>query len=120
MFEDVGSKIQRLAKIIFFLCVVVGGFAFLFSLVSYFDNADYLEYATVYGGAGFRYSNLEEAGNAAYTALIVLKSSIAAIILSIIGCLPLYGFGIIVEKAENSPAASKVEAVISEEKDEIQ
>ena len=81
MFEDVGSKIQRLAKIIFFLCVVVGGFAFLFSLVSYFDNADYLEYATVYGGAGFRYSNLEEAGNAAYTALIVLKSSIAAIIL---------------------------------------
>ena len=52
MFEDVGSKIQRLAKIIFFLCVVVGGFAFLFSLVSYFDNADYLEYATVYGGAG--------------------------------------------------------------------
>ena len=112
MFEDVGSKIQRLAKIIFFLCVVVGGFAFLFSLVSYFDNADYLEYATVYGGAGFRYSNLEEAGNA--------KSSIAAIILSIIGCLPLYGFGIIVEKAENSLAASKVEAVISEEKDEIQ
>ena len=79
-----------------------------------------LEYATVYGGAGFRYSNLEEAGNAAYTALIVLKSSIAAIILSIIGCLPLYGFGIIVEKAENSLAASKVEAVISEEKDEIQ
>lgn len=120
MFEDVGSKIQRLAKIIFFLCVVVGGFAFLFSLVSYFDNADYLEYATVYGGAGVRYSNLEEAGNAAYTALIVLKSSIAAIILSIIGCLPLYGFGIIVEKAENSLAASKVEAVISEEKDEIQ
>ena len=51
MFENVGSKIQGLAKIIFFLCVVVGGFAFLVSLAGYAANADYLPCATIHGGS---------------------------------------------------------------------
>lgn len=100
--------------------MVVGGFAFLFSLAGYAKNADYLEYAIVYGGSSYGYRKLEEAGNAAYTSLIVLKVSMTAIILGLIGCLPLYGFGIIVENSEKSLASSKTEAVISEEKYEIQ
>ena len=80
------------------------------------DNADYLEYATAHGGSLYGYNILEEAGNAAYTALIIMKASIAAIVSSIIGCLPLYGFGIIVENAERSLAASSVESAILERK----
>lgn len=118
MFENVGSKIQGLAKIIFFLCVVVGGFAFLVSLAGYAANADYLPCATIHGGSIL--NELEEAGNAAYTALSVLKVSIFSIILGGISCFPLYGFGIIVENSEKSLASSKTEAVISEENDEIQ
>lgn len=104
MFKDCGRKIQVLAKVLFFLCIGIGGLAFLFSLFGYLTNATYLEYASVNGGA-FGYSDLETAGNTAYAALIVLRASIGAIVSAFIGCLPLYGFGLIVENAERSLAA---------------
>lgn len=70
MFENVGRKIQGLAKASFFLCLIVCGFAFLSSFFS-----------------------------SPLRSIIII---LLAIILSFISCLLLYGFGIIVEVAENS------------------
>lgn len=103
MFNKVGYKIKTLAKILFFLCVIVGGLAFLFSFLLYAGNADCLEYAAVYGGAGYGYPpSLEASGNTAYLALTIMKVSASAFVFGFIGCLPLYGFGIIVEYFEES------------------
>lgn len=100
LFSNVGAKIQKMARILFVLCLVVGALYFLISLVLYFKNADDLHFATLYGGTS-AHSYLEEAGNAAYFGKMGIGNSIALMISSIF-TLPLYGLGILVESAEEA------------------
>ncbi len=113
-FENVGKKIQRLSKILFFLFLIVGGLTFCVSLYIFFININNLEFATINGGAFFE--SLEESGNTAYLALNIMKISSFAAILGPIGSLAFYGFGIVVENAENSLLTYKDKSVSSEEK----
>ena len=80
MFENVGEKLKGLAKVIFGLGLTVGIIYLLVSLVNYFENAEYLEYASAYGGAGAGYRILTEAGNKAYSGLTGIGYSMMLII----------------------------------------
>ena len=99
MFENVGSKIQGLAKIIFFPLCCRWWFRLLVSLAGYAANADYLPCATIHGGSIL--NELEEAGNAAYTALSVLKVSIFSIILGGISCFPFMDLELLLKTPRN-------------------
>ena len=95
MFENIGCKIKKLAKYFAYACVICGVFAVAIGLTIYLSEADYLEYATVYGGSGF--STLTKAGNAAWTGLQMLKYGPIAAAAGFLSAWPLYGFGELIE-----------------------
>ena len=97
MFENIGSKIKKLAKFCAFACIISGVIVTLYGGSQYFSNAEYLEYATVYGGSSYYYS-LEKAGNEAYMGLQLLKFGLIAGVAGFVSSWPLYGFGELIEK----------------------
>ena len=101
MFDFVGEKLKKLAKIIFGLGLTIGIIYLFVSLVNFFGNLDCLEYASAYGGSS--YSILNEKGNLAYMGMSGIGTSIALIISSVISPWIIYGFGIIVSSYENKP-----------------
>ena len=53
MFDKIGEKIKGLAMFCAYACVICGILVALIGLIMYATEADYLEYATVYGGSSF-------------------------------------------------------------------
>lgn len=91
MFYNISAKIKKMADIQFKVGVIGGAIFFVIFLVIFLVNADYLEYATVYGGAISK--DLNSTGNVAYLGMIGAIVSVIVIVSSIILSLPLYGFG---------------------------
>ena len=104
MFNNIGEKIKGLAVFCACACVICGILVSIIGLTNYATEADYLEYATVYGGSN--YDSLTEAGNKAYTGLQMLKYGLISGVIGFVSAWPLYGFGELIEKvsiiAENS------------------
>jgi|GEM_PF-1277364 len=100
MFNNVEKKVQTLAKIIFILGIVISIIIFLIGISKYIEDKDCLEYSSYLGTGGYGYNTLVEAGNNAYMGLQMMKNSIFLFISSIISCLPLYGFGMLIESNE--------------------
>ena len=103
MFKNVGAKIKNLAKVILVLGLLVGIIYLFVSLIRFLGNAEYLEYANIYGGS--EYQILTSAGNKAYSGLTGIGYSIMLIVFSIISPWLIYGFGIIVSKFEKEEVA---------------
>ena len=98
MFNNIGGKIKGLAKFCAYACVICGVIVALIGLANYISEADYLEYASIYGGAGYGYDILTEAGNKAYMGLQMLKYGLIAAVAGFLSAWPLYGFGELIEK----------------------
>ena len=99
MFDNIGGKIKGLAKFCAYGCVICGVIIALIGLVNYIGKSDYLEYASVYGGAGYGYSSLTEAGDVAYNGLQMLKYGLITAAVGFVSAWPLYGFGELIEDA---------------------
>lgn len=98
MFENIGGKIKGLAKFCAYACVICGVIIAVIGLCNYISEADYLKYASIYGGAGYGYDILTEAGDKAYMGLQMLKYGSIAAITGFVSAWPLYGFGELIEK----------------------
>ena len=98
MFENIGGKIKGLAKFCAYACVICGILVAVIGLINYASEADYLKYATIYGGAGYGFDNLTEAGDKAWKGLQMLKYGLVAAIAGFLSAWPLYGFGELIEK----------------------
>ena len=85
MFSNVGKKLQGLAKFVFFVGVFGGFFALIISIIGY-ENA---------------YGYEEE------ILMIAIYVSIYSIIGGLLSAWPLFGLGILVEKAENDNSGQK-------------
>lgn len=96
MFENIGGKIKGLAKFCAYACVICGVLIAFIGLINYASEADYLEYATAYGGSSYKL--LTEAGNTAYAGLQMLKYGLVAAVVGFLSAWPLYGFGELIEK----------------------
>ncbi len=84
----------------------------------FISNADYLDYASVYGGSS--YSSLESSGNSAY---IGMQSMIWGVVISLfswLGSFPIYGFGELIEKVtEIANNTRNMDSVIETEEQEF-
>ena len=98
MFNNIGEKIKGLAKFIAYSCVICGIIIAVIGLIKYASNREYIEYASIYGGAGYGHSILTEAGDKAYTGLQMLKYGLVSAVTGFIGSWPLYGFGELIDK----------------------
>ena len=111
MFENIGGKIKGLAKFCAYACVICGILVAVIGLINYTSEADYLKYASIYGGAGYGYNLLTEAGDKAYMGLQMLKYGLTAAVAGFLSSWPLYGFGELIEKvsviAENTKKENK-------------
>ena len=85
MFNNIGGKIKGLAKFCAYACVICGVIVALIGL-------------SIYGGAGYGYDILTEAGNKAYMGLQMLKYGLIAAVAGFLSAWPLYGFGELIEK----------------------
>jgi len=97
--SNVGGKIKGLVTFLVVIGLLACVILFFVGNAAYQEDKSFIEYATVYGGAGSYYS-LEEAGNNAYNGLQLRNLALTAGISILIGALPLYGFGVLVECAE--------------------
>lgn len=97
MFDNIGGKLKGLAKFLGYFCIICGVIAAFIGAINYFPNADYLEWASVNGGAGYSYRSLEETGNQAYTGLQLLKYGLASAVGGLLGSWPLYGLGELID-----------------------
>lgn len=97
--QNVGSKIKVMTVVL----VILGLFSCLIMFAvgngAYQENKDYIEYATINGGATY-YESLEEAGNEAYNGLQLRNMSLTLAACIVVSALPLYGFGVMVENSE--------------------
>lgn len=100
MFDNIGEKIKGLAVFCAYACVICGILVAVIGLIMYATEADYLEYATAYGGAGSGYDLLTEAGNKAYTGLQMLKYGLISGVIGFVSAWPLYGFGQLIENSD--------------------
>lgn len=111
MFENIGGKIKGLAKFCAYACVICGILVAVIGLINYTSEADYLKYASIYGGAGYGYNLLTEAGDKAYMGLQMLKYGLTAAVAGFLSSWLLYGFGELIEKvsviAENTKKEDK-------------
>ncbi len=105
MFNNIGGKIKGLAVFCAYACAICGILAAFIGLIMYATEADYLEYATVYGGSS--YTSLTEAGNTAYTGLQMLKYGLISGVIGFVSAWPLYGFGELIEKVSIIAESSK-------------
>lgn len=53
MFKNISSKIKSLAQFCAYACVFCGVLVAVIGLVYYASNADFLEYANIYGGSRY-------------------------------------------------------------------
>ena len=95
-----GSRIKSIAIVLVVIAVSVCIICFFVGVGKYSEDKDYIEYATVYGGA-YGYSTLQKAGDNAYAGKLMMKYGGWGIVASIIGGLPLYWFGCLFECVEN-------------------
>ena len=115
--SDVGAKIQTLTKTIVIIGLIACVICFIGSVITYNENKSYLKYATAYGGSG-GYGSLQEAGDRAYNALQLRRSSLTWALSIAVFALPLYGFGVLVEETENQTLRlSKIEYYLSKIED---
>lgn len=97
--ENVGSKIKTLVAVITILGLIACVILFIAGSAAYNEDKDYIEYATVYGGA-YGYPSLQKAGDNAYAGLQMKNMALPLALCILIGALPLYGFGVLVESSE--------------------
>ena len=98
---NVGTKIKTLVKTVAILGCIACVIMFIAGCSAYLDDKDYIEYATVNGGAS-RYSSLEKAGNNALAGRTMMIYSAVSFAVIAVGSMPLYGFGVLVENSEYS------------------
>lgn len=96
---NVGGKIKGLVVFLMVIGLLASVILFFVGNNAYQEDKSCIEYATVYGG-GRGYSLLEEAGNNAYNGLQMRNLALAAGLSIVLGALPMYGFGVLVECAE--------------------
>lgn len=97
--QNVGSKIKVMTIVLVILGLIGCLIMFVVGNGAYQDNKDYIEYATINGGASY-YDSLEAAGNEAYNGLQLRNMSLTLAACIVVSALPLYGFGVIVENSE--------------------
>lgn len=96
---NVGEKIKKLIIIEVIIGLLVCVVLFFVGNAAYNEDKDYIEYATVYGGA-YGYPSLQSAGDNAYNGLQMRNIALILAPCLLVGMLPLYGYGTIVENSE--------------------
>ena len=96
---NVGGKIKTLVAVVTVIGLIACVLLFFVGNSAYQEDKDYLEYATVNGGA-YGYPTLQRAGDNAYNGLQMRKMALPLAISILVGALPLYGFGVLVEGSE--------------------
>lgn len=91
---ECGKKVSELAQIILIITLCAAAVLFLVSCVTYFQNSEYIKYATINGGS--LYFSLEESGNKAIAAKYEIVLSIALAVSAVVTYFPLRAFGQIV------------------------
>lgn len=97
--SNVGRKIKTLVKVVTILGLISCVILFFVGNAAYQEDKDYIEYATANGGA-YGYPSLQRAGDNAYNGLQLRNMAFPMAIALLIGSLPLYGFGVLVENSE--------------------
>ena len=100
MFNNIGGKLQKLAKVIAILFLAGGVLCLLIGGSKYLSNRDLIGYASIYGGAGYGYELLTEAGNQAVMGLKLLTHGLPLCVIGFFSSWPLYGFGNLIEKVD--------------------
>ena len=101
-----GSRIKSIAISLIVIAIIGCVICSFVGLGKYNKDKDYIEYATVYGGA-YGYSSLQEAGDNAYAGKMLMTYGGWGIAASIIGGLPLYWFGCLFECVEDTQQVAR-------------
>ena len=99
MFEDIGDKIKKISIAVGVVGNSIGAIYFIVSIIAYFNNKKFIEYAGTGGLSGS--SLLRESGDKALAGLHGIYFSISLIICSILFAFLAYGFGQMVDNSDN-------------------
>lgn len=105
MFENVGNKIKQISTVVFAVGNSIGVIYFIVSIIAYFNNKKYIEYAGTGGLSGS--SLLRESGDKALSGLHGIYFSISLISFSILFAFLAYGFGQLVDNSDNLLALTR-------------
>lgn len=94
----IGGTIKKVVKVQAIICLVACALVLVVGFFMLVCNAEYLEYATVYGGS--RYYEPEERGNVAYTGMQMMIWSLTAAAAVGLEYLLLTGLGQLVENSD--------------------
>lgn len=94
-----GRKIKILVVVFVVISLIASVIGFFIGMNAYNEDKDYIEYATAYGGA-YGYPSLQRAGDNAYQGKQLWTMSLVLAVVAIVGSMPLYGFGVLVENSE--------------------
>lgn len=109
---NVGGKIKALVVVVAVIGLLSCLILFFVGNAAYQEDKDYIEYATVNGGA--YYESLQSAGDSAYAGLQLRRTSLYLALSIAIGAFPFYGFGVLVENSETQ--ASRMYELLEEQK----
>lgn len=101
-----GNRIKNLALVLIAIAIIGCFICFFAGLGKYSKDKEYIEYATVYGGA-YGYPRLQSAGDSAYLGKMLMTYGGLGIGASIIGGLPLYWFGCLFNCVEDTKQIAK-------------
>lgn len=97
--SNVGEKIKKVIIIEVIIGLIVCVILFFVGNAAYNEDKDYIKYATANGGA-YGYPSLQAAGDNAYNGQQMRNFALILAPCLLVGMLPLYGYGIMVESSE--------------------
>lgn len=109
-----GDKIKSMTIAIAVIGMLACVICFFVGNAAYQEDKDYIEYCSAYGGNTYGHNILREAGDNAYNGLQLRNNALVCGIIVLIGSMPLYGFGVLVDCNERQ--ADSLNALITEQR----
>ena len=119
MLDNIGRKIKVMVIVVTIIGLISCVILFFVGNAAYNEDKDLIKYATVNGGA-YGYPSLQAAGDDAYNGLQLRNLMLVMIPCLLIGALPLYGFGELIEETtRNRQINAEILRILSQQEKNV-